>query len=261
MTDRNKNQFWMGACCSRTRESCLLSLLKTVITCPPTSFDHMSVPIAPDYSDPSSWAAFPSTASAACIVPSDVADASSSDILKPISAPAKVHYEPLNDNDLKADVFFVHPTGYFGADWNAPIGHPATCEKIVCHLALQASAFNESCKIYAPHYREATLGAFLYSREDGIKALNLAYSDVERAFRYYLEHYNQGRPFFLASHSQVESKSTFSPPHHAPLQFAAPTLTLSLLQNTRVVGTCPGYWSKYWTRIQPTCPTSCAVIS
>ena len=36
----------------------------------------------------------------------------------------------------------------------------------------------------------------------GTAALQLAYEDVERAFDYFIEHYNQGRPFILASHSQ-----------------------------------------------------------
>ena len=33
-------------------------------------------------------------------------------------------------------------------------------------------------------------------------AFELAYSDVLRAFDYYLAHENHGRPFILASHSQ-----------------------------------------------------------
>ena len=37
---------------------------------------------------------------------------------------------------------------------------------------------------------------------DGKTARSLAYEDVERAFDYFIEHYNQGRPFVLASHSQ-----------------------------------------------------------
>jgi hypothetical protein len=32
--------------------------------------------------------------------------------------------------------------------------------------------------------------------------LDLAYSDVKKAFEYYLEHYNHGRPIIIASHSQ-----------------------------------------------------------
>jgi hypothetical protein len=33
-------------------------------------------------------------------------------------------------------------------------------------------------------------------------AVALAYSDVQRAFRWYIEHENHGRPFIIASHSQ-----------------------------------------------------------
>ena len=37
---------------------------------------------------------------------------------------------------------------------------------------------------------------------NGKKALDLAYSDIERAFDHFIEHFNQGRPFVLAGHSQ-----------------------------------------------------------
>ena len=51
-----------------------------------------------------------------------------------------------------------------------------------------------------------TLAGVFYSPgaiEDRRKATEVAYSDVRRAFLYYLEHLNQGRPFLVASHSQV----------------------------------------------------------
>ena len=98
--------------------------------------------------------------------------------------------------------FAVHPTGFFGPSWNAPLDDPKANEQTDIFLATQASAFAESCRVYAPRYRQATLGAFFYHRESGIQALQLAYEDVRQAFLYYMQHYNQGRPFVLASHSQ-----------------------------------------------------------
>jgi len=37
---------------------------------------------------------------------------------------------------------------------------------------------------------------------DGKKALDLAYSDIRDAFTYFINNYNRGRPFIIASHSQ-----------------------------------------------------------
>jgi hypothetical protein len=66
----------------------------------------------------------------------------------------------------------------------------------------QTSVFNGCCRIYAPRYRQATLAAFFDDSQSGPKALALAYEDVLAAFRYYVAHFNQGRPFVLAAHSQ-----------------------------------------------------------
>jgi pimeloyl-ACP methyl ester carboxylesterase len=56
--------------------------------------------------------------------------------------------------------------------------------------------------VYVPRYRQATLWAFVDTTGNGTKALTLGLDDVERAFRYYIEHLNKGRPFILAGHSQ-----------------------------------------------------------
>ncbi|HUJ03438.1 MAG TPA: DUF3089 domain-containing protein, partial [Rhizomicrobium sp.] len=69
-------------------------------------------------------------------------------------------------------------------------------------LRNQASAFNGCCAVYAPRYRQMTFGGFLEPSADSKAAMDLAYSDVKRAFQFYLAHYNHGRPFIIASHSQ-----------------------------------------------------------
>lgn len=43
---------------------------------------------------------------------------------------------------------------------------------------------------------------FEQNEEKKKAAFDLAYSDVKAAFQYYLDHYNQGRPIVIASHSQ-----------------------------------------------------------
>jgi hypothetical protein len=153
---------------------------------PDKPFSDTTPPPEPDYADPATWAALPSKRDAADQVP---------------KSPSARDFQA----NAQVDVFFIAPTTYYSrAGWNAPLDDHDSLERLDQFvLKYQASAFNGSAKVYAPLYRQATLGAFFpKNREDGDKALELAYSDVRRAFRYYMEHYNQGRPFILAAHSQ-----------------------------------------------------------
>ncbi|MBL0310946.1 MAG: DUF3089 domain-containing protein [Bacteroidetes bacterium] len=149
------------------------------------SFSLEAQPEAPDYSQEKNWSALPFQKDAADIIPSSETW--------------------VNDSVKEADVFFIYPTTYYhGETWNASIDdkklNRRTDRKPVKY---QASVFNQSCRVYVPRYRQAIIEAFEKSHQkDGEKALDLAYQDVKSAFEYYMEHYNQGRPIIIASHSQ-----------------------------------------------------------
>ncbi len=101
-------------------------------------------------------------------------------------------------------MFFIHPTTYVGTEhWNAPIG-AGRADEIVDHIIMpgQASIFNGSCRVYAPRYRQATLSVFFSPCDSGREALDVAFADIKRAFRHYMKNHNNGRPFFIAGHSQ-----------------------------------------------------------
>jgi hypothetical protein len=151
---------------------------------PHTPFDQMTPPPAPDYSQRASWGAMPGTQDPTNVAPPGVAKAD------PATAPA--------------DVFFIHPTSFFDSDqWNQPLSDETTNRQTdTGTLRAQASVFNGCCRIYAPRYRQMTLGGFVGYSKSSDEALALAYSDVKRAFDYYIAHYNRGRPFIIASHSQ-----------------------------------------------------------
>src|SRR5262249_48388633 len=68
--------------------------------------------------------------------------------------------------------------------------------------AMQATPFNNIGRIYAPLYRGVNNCVWGSPLDSAQAPLDLAYSDVKRAFDYYLAHYNNGRPFILAGHSQ-----------------------------------------------------------
>jgi hypothetical protein len=103
------------------------------------------------------------------------------------------------------NVFFLHPTTYLSPErWNAPFDNPGRGiggGGVDTTLRYQASAFAKCCRIFAPRYRQATLFAFLDSAGDGVKAIDLAYQDIDRAFDAFLAR-NGGKPFIVAGHSQ-----------------------------------------------------------
>ena len=104
----------------------------------------------------------------------------------------------------EVDVFFIYPTLSFSKlNWNAPLNHAGTNE-LVSEMIMsgQASVFNSCCRIFSPKYRQATFYSFLGAGKNGRKALELAFDDCLKAFDYYINHFNKGRPFFLAGHSQ-----------------------------------------------------------
>lgn len=104
------------------------------------------------------------------------------------------------------DVFYVYPTLYTNnADtaWNIEINNPEQQEKILeVAVKNQASAWANAGKVYVPYYRQAHIRSYANLNGPGRDALLLAYSDVKKAFEYYLKHYNNGRAIILAGHSQ-----------------------------------------------------------
>jgi hypothetical protein len=102
----------------------------------------------------------------------------------------------------KAAVFFIHPTSFLERSrWNAPLDSKEANDRAEVFLRGQASAFNGVGAIWAPRYRQATFGAFLTTRDDAQKALDLAYGDVLAAFDQFLAEAGD-RPIVLAGHSQ-----------------------------------------------------------
>ena len=105
-------------------------------------------------------------------------------------------------------VFFVHPTSYIPTNldrdiqWNARLGDKETEDRARLFLRGLASPFNRAAEIWAPKYRQATVGAFLTDKPEAEQAIDAAYGDVEQAFDYFLESVDKDRPIVLAGHSQ-----------------------------------------------------------
>eukprot|EP00941_MAST-03F_sp_MAST-3F-sp1_P001755 g1755.t1 len=190
-------QLFQICCCPCTIKGSVLGNLfrwaaSFVLARPPHSFDSSKVPTRkPDYTVHTSenWACFPSLTSR-------------SNTLANLVLPTE---EVVPDDARKADVFFVHPTTFFGPAWNQDLYDKNSSlgadEQLQLVWALQATAFNAVCRIYAPRYRQASLAAYVYDKSSGRKALDVAYSDVKRAFQEFIK-VTKDRPIVLASHSQ-----------------------------------------------------------
>ena len=156
---------------------------------PKGDFDSANIPGKPDYHDLSHWAAHPQK--------EDFADT----IVESGIVPHQ-YYDAV-------DVFFLHPTSYTGdrgeRSWNADINDKKVNQKTdEGSILYQASLFNTVGYVYAPRYRQAHYHAY-FTRSKGSearKAFNLAYEDIVEAFFFYLENWNEGKPFIIASHSQ-----------------------------------------------------------
>lgn len=151
---------------------------------PKGRFDAAKAGAGPDYTRPRDWLDWPDPVHGTDTrwVPKGVAEPSST----PMAA-----------------TFYIHPTTYLRRDlWNAPLNDSESIDRARLFLRSQATAFNSMSDIWAPRYRQAAYGAFLLKNEDSQKALDLAYSDVRRAFDRFLQDRPVDQPILLAGHSQ-----------------------------------------------------------
>lgn len=129
-------------------------------------------PEATDYSSPDNWLAVPASA------------------------------------DMDVDIFYLYPTVYHKQEESdldiCEIGDGLMHSNAQLAYKLQATAFDTVGNIYAPYYRQGDAQMCLsMPEEDRNKLLSGApEEDVLAAFEYYINHFNNGRPFILAGHSQ-----------------------------------------------------------
>ena len=140
---------------------------------------------SPDYSNIDHWAAHPWKWD-----PSD-------------SVPSPLRAEP---RDSIIDVFFLHPTSLTKGEntGNASLDDALLNAKTdYSSILYQASVFNQHARVFAPRYRQAHIRNF-FEKDTALAKLHFdtAYQDLRTAFLYYLNNWNNGRPFIIAGHSQ-----------------------------------------------------------
>jgi pimeloyl-ACP methyl ester carboxylesterase len=119
------------------------------------------------------------------------------------------HWLSLPATVKKVDVFYLYPTAWQKVNTTDPNINEVdnASMRIGSNSAYirQATAFETVGNVYAPYYRQAdgeytlTLPT-LAEREQVIAGYPTL--DAMAAFDYYIKHYNNGRPFILAGHSQ-----------------------------------------------------------
>jgi hypothetical protein len=147
---------------------------------------------ASNYSDPAAWLCLPGRADA-CGQP------------LPTAALNANGYGSVGRStiaqDPAADCFYVYPTvsrdETLNSDMNAGPEENAAA-------AVQFARFHSVCRTFAPIYRQFTLTALRRAMmgENIDRTGAIPYEDVRAAWRHYLRHHNQGRPFVLIGHSQ-----------------------------------------------------------
>ena len=117
-----------------------------------------------------------------------------------------VHLPGNPDKDV--DTFFVYPTVYINPSPDAPEIVPV--EDVILRAGAKNNykqgplLFEDLTNLYEPYYRQSNFAALAGKKPEEVAFFQLREqrTDVYAALDYYFEHYNQGRPFILAGHSQ-----------------------------------------------------------
>lgn len=117
------------------------------------------------------------------------------------------YWYAFGDTSKPADVFYVYPTvstisfADNDSSWFADITQVEVREEANGNQRFNKMLYDDY-NFYAPYYRQMIFES--YNQSDSILRENVAFAaqDVKDAFQYYMEHGNQGRPFFLMGHSQ-----------------------------------------------------------
>ena len=110
----------------------------------------------------------------------------------------------LPSQEKAVDVFYVYPTVSSNPGGNMDI--LSEDERILAQgmLQAQASLFEGEANLFVPYYRQMSTKVVIPEEQVATDTpeFKQGAEDVARAFDYYIEKLNEGRPFILAGHSQ-----------------------------------------------------------
>ncbi len=145
-----------------------------------------------DYSDGKTWLCRPGRQDACAVDLSTTV----------VAADGKLTSEKWSTNPKAAiDCFYVYPTV---SNDQTPNSDMIAGPEELAVIKSQFARFGSECRVFAPIYRQVTLTALRAGIAGKPMTVDraLGYNDVVDAWKYYLEHDNQGRGVVLIGHSQ-----------------------------------------------------------
>ncbi len=135
------------------------------------------------------WLCKPGLADDPCSIPPDTT-------VREVGAADRVETPAAGRREV--DCFYVYPTV---SNQPTPNATKARDPEVVSIAKYQAARFSQACRVFAPVYRQATLGS-ITGTAGGAPDRNVGYLDVVEAWREYLAEDNEGRGVVLIGHSQ-----------------------------------------------------------
>jgi uncharacterized protein YqkB len=116
-----------------------------------------------------------------------------------------------NDTGNGADVFYIASTWEY--DWYttdsivshyADTSNPKHIANMDIEMTAAADYMADGNNFYSPYYRHITLDSWATLNEDTIsrRYRDVAFVDVQNAFNYFIDNFNEKRPFIIAGFSQ-----------------------------------------------------------
>ena len=104
--------------------------------------------------------------------------------------------------DKEVDVFLICPTVDTESETNAFDLNDKLKGNFLYALDLEKGIYEDTGRLFSPYYRQMSINAYNLPEAEREKARQTAYEDVSAAFRWYLDHENDGRGIILAGFSQ-----------------------------------------------------------
>jgi len=122
---------------------------------------------------------------------------------------------PDDPDQFAVDLVWIYPTVlYDNSAWLMDITRKDLIAGAQETVASEAHAFSGQANIYAPLYRQMNLSGFNLPDKERDAIVAYGEEDVRKALKHYLDHYNNGRPFIIAAHSQGSYVLTQLALHH-----------------------------------------------
>lgn len=100
------------------------------------------------------------------------------------------------------DIFFIAPTSGYDESFNMSLTDEGYKASFVGATAMEKDIYDTEADFYAPFYRQVSLQCYDLPEAEQAKYLDIAYTDIDATFTYYMKKINNGRPYILAGFSQ-----------------------------------------------------------